>query len=272
MALMKKFNVVLMGRKAGAAWALDWLISRGHSISALVTSARCSCPDPLTVRATELGLLVMTDSQVCATLAEPHNASLLSGVDLVLSYLHANRISQPLIRLPRLGCFNFHPAPLPELRGLGGYNFAILNGMREYGVSVHWVEESIDTGDIVEVERWQIDPDRETALALERQSQKRLRGLFARFMENLEAGNAIAKVRQGDGRYIDRKEMEAAKKLTPGASAEQIDRHARAFWFPPFDGAYIERDGVKFTIVPPRVLQELGAPHRSFDGDRVNEQ
>lgn len=264
---MKQIRIVFMGRKPGAAWALDWLIAHGHSIPAVIVSAHCPDTEPLTLRANEPGIPVMTDSQVYATLAG--HASIFSGVDLVISYLHASRIQAPLIGLPRLGCFNFHPAPLPELRGLGGYNFAILNGMREYGVSVHWVAESIDTGDIVEVERWAIDPDRETALSLERQSQKRLRSLFVRFMENLQAGQAIAVLPQGHGHYIRRQEMEAAKALPPDASAEQTDRRARAFWFPPFDGAYIERDGIKFTLVPRRVLQDLGELYRSIGPESV---
>jgi pyridoxal phosphate-dependent aminotransferase EpsN len=231
----------------------------------VITSVNCSDQEPLKVRAKELGVPVMTDRHAYATLAESSPDSVFSHVDLVISYLHASRIREPLIRLPRLGCFNFHPAPLPELRGLGGYNFAILNGMRQYGVSVHWVAESIDTGDIVEVDRWAIDPDCETAVSLERESQERLAALFVRFMEQLEAGHAITALRQGDGSYITRQQMEAAKALPSAASAEQIDRCARAFWFPPFDGAYVERDGVKFTIVPPRVLKELAVPGGLFD-------
>ena len=42
--------------------------------------------------------------------------------------------------LGRIGCLNFHPAPLPDLRGVGGYNVAILEGMREWGVSCHFVD------------------------------------------------------------------------------------------------------------------------------------
>jgi methionyl-tRNA formyltransferase len=264
---VNQFKAILMGRKAGAAWALDWLLAHGHSISVVVISGHDPNMEPAALRAAELGIPVMNDAQVYAGLAESPRRPELLDVDLVISYLHASRILAPMIRLPRLGCFNFHPAPLPDLRGLGGYNFAILNGMREYGVSVHWVAESIDTGDIVDVDRWPIDPDRETALSLERQSQARLQTLFVRFMENLQFGAAIPSLQQGEGCYINRTQMEAAKRLPAGANAEQIDRCARAFWFPPFDGAYIEREGVKFTLVPPQVLKELGTLYRSFDGN-----
>jgi methionyl-tRNA formyltransferase len=41
--------------------------------------------------------------------------------------------------------------------------FAILEQWREYGVTVHWLDEQFDTGDVVRVDRWSIDPDVETA-------------------------------------------------------------------------------------------------------------
>ncbi len=53
-----------------------------------------------------------------------------------------------------MGCLNFHPAPLPDFRGLGGYNVAILEGLPEWGVSSHFVDEHFDTGDLVDVERF----------------------------------------------------------------------------------------------------------------------
>src|ERR1039457_754116 len=83
-ARMKQFRVVFMGRKPGAAWALDWLIAHGHSIPAVIFSAHGPDTEPLTLRAHAAGIPVMTDSQVYATLAG--DASLFSGVDLVISY------------------------------------------------------------------------------------------------------------------------------------------------------------------------------------------
>ena len=83
-----------------------------------------------------------------------------AGVDVVISFLFWRLIREPLISLGRVGCLNFHPAPLPDFRGLGGYNVAMLDGLREWGVSCHFVDEGFDTGDIVEVERFPIDDRR----------------------------------------------------------------------------------------------------------------
>ena len=57
----------------------------------------------------------------------------LGEVDLVVSFLFWNRIREPLISLGRVGCLNLHPAPLPDFRGVGGYNVAILEGRAGMG-------------------------------------------------------------------------------------------------------------------------------------------
>ena len=63
-------------------------------------------------------------------------------------------------------CLNFHPAPLPDIRGLGGYNVAILEDFAEWGVSAHFVDEEFDTGDLVRVDRFPIDREsRDRAVA-----------------------------------------------------------------------------------------------------------
>ena len=90
---------------------------------------------------------------VAAASDEELHASPPANVDVVISFLFPKLIREPLCPLGRVGCLNFHPAPLPDYRGLGGYNIAILEGLR-VGVSCHFVDERFDTGDLVEVERF----------------------------------------------------------------------------------------------------------------------
>ena len=137
------------------------------------------------------GLRLVSDDELYA---EPPE-----DVDVVISFLFWKLIREPLVTLGRIGCLNFHPAPLPDLRGLGGYNVAILEGMREWGVSCHFVDESFDTGDLVEVERFPIDPDSATAFSLDLESQERLLGLFQRVMGMAMAGEELPRTPQGPG-------------------------------------------------------------------------
>ena len=158
----------------------------------------------------------------------------------MVSFLFWNRIREPLISLGRLGCINLHPAPLPDLRGVGGYNVALLEGREEWGVSCHFVDEQIDTGDLVEVERFPIDAAAETALSLDVLSQERLLALFQRVMERALGGAELPREPQGEGRYVSRAELEELRVVRPG---DDLERKLRAFWYPPWPGAVVELDG-----------------------------
>jgi methionyl-tRNA formyltransferase len=169
--------------KRSAARALAWLVSEGAEVVAVVASE----PDELTrdeqrvdLVASRCGLPLVAEEDLYR---EPP-----AEVDLVVSFLFWNRIREPLLSLGRVGCLNFHPAPLPDIRGVGGYNVALVEGMREWGVSCHFVDAGFDTGDLVEVERFPIDPDAQTAFSLDLQSQERLYELFKRVMRPALAG------------------------------------------------------------------------------------
>jgi methionyl-tRNA formyltransferase len=186
-------------------------------------------------------------------------ASPPADVDLVVSFLYPRLIREPVLSLGRIGCLNFHPAPLPDFRGLGGYNVAILEGMREWGVSCHFVNEQFDTGDIVEVERFAIDPDAQTAFSLDLESGERLVELFGRVIDRALAGEELPRTSQGEGRYVSREEFERLRVVRPG---DDLDRKLRAFWYPPYPGAVIEVDGRRLTLVDERLLAEIAGTYR----------
>jgi methionyl-tRNA formyltransferase len=245
--------------KRSAARALDWLVSEGADVAAVVASE----PDGLTheeqrvdLVAMRHGLRLVSDEELYA--APPED------VDVVISFLFWKLIREPLVSLGRIGCLNFHPAPLPDLRGLGGYNVAILEGMREWGVSCHFVDESFDTGDLVEVERFPLDPDSATAFSLDLESQERLFGLFQRVIGKAMAGEELPRTPQGPGRYVDAEEFERLRRVRAG---DDLERKLRAFWYPPHPGAVAEVNGRELTLVDERLLAEVAEIYR--DSGRV---
>jgi methionyl-tRNA formyltransferase len=240
--------------KRSAARALDWLAVEGADVVAVVAGE----PDELT-----------RDEQRVDLVAERHGLPLVSDEelyadppadeDLVISFLFWRRIREPLLSLGRIGCLNFHPAPLPDMRGVGGYNVAVLEGLSEWGVSCHFVDEQLDTGDIVEVARFPIDPVRSTALSVDLDSQEQLFELFQRVMRRVLAGEELPRAPQGDGRYVSREEFEAMRRVRPG---DDLDRKLRAFWYPPYPGAVLDVDGRDVTLVDATLLAEVAALYR----------
>jgi methionyl-tRNA formyltransferase len=248
-------RVVYMAKsKRSAARALEWLAVEGADVAAVVAGK----PDEYT-----------RDEQRVDLVAERHGLPLVSeadlyasppeDVDVVVSFLFWNRIREPLLSLGRVGCLNFHPAPLPDMRGVGGYNVAILEGMSEWGVSCHFVDADFDTGDIVEVERFPIDPDTSTALSVDLDSQEHLYELFQRVMRRAFAGEELPRTPQGEGRYVSREEFVAMRRVGPG---DDLGRKLRAFWYPPYPGALMEVDGRELTLVDDKLLAELARLYR----------
>jgi methionyl-tRNA formyltransferase len=235
--------------KRSAARALDWLVGEGAEVVAVVAGE----PDDLTHH-----------EQRVDVVAEGHGLTLVSyeelsaappeDVDFVISFLFWKRIREPVLSLGRSGCLNFHPAPLPDVRGLGGYNVAVLDAMSEWGVSCHFVDADFDTGDLVEVERFPIDPDTATALSVDIDSQEHMFGLFGRVMRRVLAGDELPRTPQGPGRYVSREEFESLRRVQPG---DDVERKLRAFWYPPYPGAVIEVDGDDLTLVGDRLLTEV---------------
>lgn len=68
-------------------------------------------------------------------------------------------ISAKLLSIPRLGFINLHPSLLPFYRGMAPQHWPIINGEKETGLSVHYVDEGVDTGDIIIQERIPITSD-----------------------------------------------------------------------------------------------------------------
>ncbi|WP_169054083.1 formyltransferase family protein [Nitratireductor sp. XY-223] len=69
--------------------------------------------------------------------------------DLIVSNYFNQVIRRPMLAIPRVGTINMHPALLPRNRGLMPCFWAMANGDPTTGATVHWVDESLDTGNII---------------------------------------------------------------------------------------------------------------------------
>lgn len=241
-------RILFMGRKAAAAEALQWTLSQGHDVVGVLTDSHL--PGSVTAQvARENELLLFTYEEA----AEAIGSSELQ-FDLGVSFVYWRILKEPFLSHPKHGTVNFHPAPLPEYKGTAGYNLAILEALDAWGVTAHYVDAGIDTGGIIDVFRFSIDPEEETARTLERTSMRFLLNLYKKTVRRVAARGVLTTSPNEGGRYISRNEMEAMKKVEPG---DDVDRKIRAFWFPPYRGAYIELDGKPYTLVNEQILKSL---------------
>jgi len=86
-------------------------------------------------------------------------------VDLLLNVHSLYVIHGTVLGAPRIGAFNLHPGPLPRYAGLNAVSWAIYQGERSHGVTVHWMAPEIDAGPIAYQSLFPID-ENDTALSL----------------------------------------------------------------------------------------------------------
>jgi len=85
--------------------------------------------------------------------------------DFLFSCYYRHMMKKPLLNLPRLGALNLHGSLLPKYRGRVPVNWVLINGETETGVSLHYMEEKADRGDIVAQKQVPITPE-DTAYTL----------------------------------------------------------------------------------------------------------
>ena len=137
-----------------------------HDVACVVTGCdtrkgRGRKLQPTAVRsaAENLGLDVLTP----VDLNDPEFIEKLVVYRADLFYVVAFRIlPKKVFTIPPLGTVNLHASLLPDYRGAAPINRAVINGDEETGLTTFYIEETVDTGDIIMSERVSIGPD-ETA-------------------------------------------------------------------------------------------------------------
>ena len=69
--------------------------------------------------------------------------------DLIFSFYYRAMIPKEVLDIPKLGAYNIHGALLPKYRGRACINWAVINGEKETGATLHVMTESADRGDII---------------------------------------------------------------------------------------------------------------------------
>jgi len=77
--------------------------------------------------------------------------------DLIIIAAYGQILPKSILDLPRIGCINLHPSLLPKYRGAAPIQRAIINGEKETGVTVMFMDEGEDTGDIILQENMPIE-------------------------------------------------------------------------------------------------------------------
>ena len=80
-------------------------------------------------------------------------------IDLIVTCAYGQIIPKEVLNLPKYGCINVHASILPKYRGSAPIQWAIINGDKETGVTIMYMDEGMDTGDIISISKMAITSD-----------------------------------------------------------------------------------------------------------------
>ena len=153
-----------MGTPDFAVLPLKRLYEEGHDIAAVVTQpdrpkgrhGELSAP-PVKIAATELSLPVLQPDKA----SEPSFIAQIRELDpeVIVVAAYGQILKPELLSLPKRGCINIHASLLPRWRGASPIAMSIISGDSKTGITTMYMEEGLDTGDILLQESIPIEAD-----------------------------------------------------------------------------------------------------------------
>jgi methionyl-tRNA formyltransferase len=183
--------------------------------------------------------------------------------DLLVAASYPQLFRRPLLALPRLGALNVHTSLLPRGRGVHPLNWALIRGEEEVGVTVHFMDEGMDSGDIVAQRAVPVGIEDDINTLRER-------------LTTLGAELLVAAVRQVEHGCATRQPQDHARatlaprrgpedsRLTWPASSREVFNFCRALYtpYPPAfsfaRGEPVRVEKVHVSATPGRILAKVG--------------
>ena len=143
-----------MGTPSFSAPILRMLHEEGYNILAVVTQPdrpvgrkRVLTPPPVKEEAMKLGLPVIQPEKLSGS--EELQQIIALNADLIVTAAFGQILPKELLDAPRLGCVNVHASLLPKYRGGAPIHQAIIDGEKTTGVTIMYMAQKLDAGDII---------------------------------------------------------------------------------------------------------------------------
>lgn len=168
-------RIVFMGTPDFSVPVLTMLHEEGYDIIAVVTQPdrpvgrkRVLTPPPVKEEAIRLNLPVLQPEKLKSS--EELTELIQMKPDLIVTAAYGQILPKDLLDVPRLGCINVHASLLPKYRGGAPIHQAIIDGEKETGVTIMYMVEKLDAGDIISQTRIPITDDDNTGILFDKLS------------------------------------------------------------------------------------------------------
>lgn len=243
-------KIVFMGTPDFSVNALENIVKAGHDVVGVITQ-----PDkpkgrggkmqytPVKEKALELGLDVYQPQRV----KEPEFIEKLKEMnpDAIVVIAFGQILPKEILDMPKYGCINVHASLLPKYRGAAPIQWSVIDGEKETGVTTMYMNEGLDTGDIIDKVVVPIDK-KETGGSLFDKLAIEGGKLILKTLIELENGTAV-RTPQDDSKsnYAGMINKQLGK-IDFNKSANEIERLIRGL--NPWPSAYTKMDGKTLKI------------------------
>jgi methionyl-tRNA formyltransferase len=199
----------------------------------------------------------------------PEIVSLIKGLkpDFIVVVAFGQILPREILDIPKSGCVNLHGSLLPKYRGASPVEEALRNGDNETGITFIKMDDKLDSGNILLVQRLKIDPADNALILREKLCLLGTRllpyllkdikdGLISPIPQNHSKATYCRKIRKEDG-LVDLKTM----------SARQIVNHIRAYT--PWPQCYLVGNGKRLKIIEAEFDENTAAPSKIVPGEIV---
>lgn len=155
---MKDIKVVFMGTPDFSLAPLKVLIEKTNVVlvvtkpDAEVGRKRVLTPSPVKKLAMEKNIPVFTPNSI----KKDYQTIIDAEPDLIVTCAYGKIIPKVLIDYPKYGCVNIHASLLPKYRGAAPIQWSLINGDKETGITLMYMDEFMDTGDIIDTIKYEI--------------------------------------------------------------------------------------------------------------------
>ncbi len=166
-------------------------------------------------------------------------------------------LPQRVLDIPKMGCINIHASLLPQYRGSAPYQWAVLDGLKETGVSAQFMKLQMDAGDVIGVAKTPIG-ENETAGELLDKLAVLGADLLSETLSKVERGNVTVTV-QDESKVTFAPMLD--KNMCPidwNKTAQQVHDQVRGLH--PWPVATMELKGKKFKVHATRIVEDSGKP------------
>src|SRR2546423_9102181 len=177
--------------------------------------------------------------------------------DIIVVIAYGQILPRAVLEIPKIACLNLHASILPRWRGAAPIQAAIAAADRETGIRVMYMDEGLDTGDILLQQKIEIRPG-ETGRSLHDRLAQAAPEALINSLRLLVGGNAPRIPQHNTHATYAPKLKREDGQINWSESADVIERKIRAF--NPWPGAFMKLNDQKLKILSASVAQLNGRP------------